>query len=618
GKVVILDRTLEEILPYLFALLGIEEQPSPLAQMDPQIRRKRTFEALKKLFLRESLNQPVVLIFEDLAEESPRPNGERARVRGMDNNIHAIKQLILDRTQGTPFFMEEIVQELVEQGVLKQEASVGWVVTHPTTTLQLPPTVQGILAARIDRLAPDEKPLLQQLSVIGREFPLGLIRQVIPQPEAELYRLLASLQRKEFLYEQPAFPEVEYIFKHALTQEVAYGTVLQEQRKALHERTGQAIEQLFHDRLEEHYDELAHHYQRSGDTEKAIEYLQKAGQQTVKQSSNTVASAHFTAALTLLKTLPETDARNRRELGLQLDLGAVLMTVRGQSAPETGEAFQRAQSLSLYAGDISQRFLVLAGLRRFYGGCGEFHFAHEMAQQMLTLGEQSQNSAFLLDANQSLANIAFWAGEFSASRRFAERGLSFHDPQHHRSLALQAGIDPGIGCHNFAAISMWFLGYPDQALERSARALAWGRELGHPYSRAFSLIFAAFLHYHCREGRNVQEHATPLLALATEHGFLLPEFWGSIFQGWALTAQGQLAEGLSLLRHLAQIQTPPFVGSLFFVMGADALRMAGKAEEGLQFLEKGAAVLSYHRFWEAELYRLKGELLLMQEGKLRD
>ena len=130
--------------------------------------------------------------------------------------------------------------------------------------------MQGVLAARIDRLAPDEKALLQQLAVIGREFPLSLVQQVIPQAEEELYRLLSSLQRKEFLYEQPAFPECEYLFKHALTQEVAYGTVLQERRKALHERTAQAIEALYRANLEEHYSELAHHYSRSGNTEKAM------------------------------------------------------------------------------------------------------------------------------------------------------------------------------------------------------------------------------------------------------------------------------------------------------------------------------------------------------------
>jgi predicted ATPase len=199
---------------------------------------------------------------------------------GSDASLTAVKHLILAKTEGTPFFMEEVVQTLVEEGVLSGERGQYRLEQAPSE-LHLSPTVQGMLAARIDRLAPEEKALLQQLAVIGREFPLSLLRQVVPQPEDEVYRLLAALQRKEFLYEQPAFPEVEYIFKHALTQEVAYGTVLQERRKALHEHTAQAIEALYHSRLEDHYGDLAYHYSRSGNTQKAVEYLHLAGQQAV-------------------------------------------------------------------------------------------------------------------------------------------------------------------------------------------------------------------------------------------------------------------------------------------------------------------------------------------------
>jgi len=203
-----------------------------------------------------------------------------------DSSLHSLKQLILEKTEGTPFFMEEIVQELIEQGVLVRDGVETRPVTSRPKDLHIPTTVQGVLAARIDRLAPDEKALLQQLAVIGREFPLSLIRQVVLQTEDDLYRVLASLQRKEFLYEQPAFLEVEYIFKHALTQEVAYGTVLQERRKTLHEKIAQAIEALHHANLEDHYSDLAHHYSRSGNAEKAVEYLSMAGQQAVRHSAN--------------------------------------------------------------------------------------------------------------------------------------------------------------------------------------------------------------------------------------------------------------------------------------------------------------------------------------------
>ncbi len=290
GNVLILDRSLEDTLPYLFALLGIEDQNSSLLQMDAQIRRRRTFDALKRLFLRESLNQPLILIFEDLHWLDTETQGfldtltesvASARIflltnyrpeyrhewgqktyytqlhlaplgkeeaeelltflLGNDASLKALKQLILAKTEGTPFFMEEVVQTLVEEQVLSGEQG-NYRLEKAQTELHISPTLQGVLAARIDRLSAAEKELLHQLAVIGREFPLSLIRHVVTQPEEELYRLLSSLQSKEFLYEQPAFPESEYIFKHALTQEVAYGTVLQDRRKALHGQTARAIE----------------------------------------------------------------------------------------------------------------------------------------------------------------------------------------------------------------------------------------------------------------------------------------------------------------------------------------------------------------------------------------
>ena len=370
GHVLALDKSLEGTLPYLLALLGIEDPDASLQPMDAQIRRRRTFEALRKLLLRESLNQPLLLVFEDLHWIDSETQGfldtlsesiasakillltnyrpeyrhewgsktyytqlrlaplgyEEAEelltfLLGHDHeSSKALKQLILAKTEGTPFFMEEVVQTLAEEGVLRGERGQYRLEKAPTE-LHISPTVQGVLAARIDRLAADEKALLQQLAVIGRQFPLSLMRQVVAQPEEALYQLLASLQRKEFLYEQPAFPEVEYLFKHALTQEVAYNSVLVERRKVVHELIGQAIEQLYYARLEEHYSELAHHYSRSHNTEKAIEYLQKAGQQAVQRSAYADADTAFTTALTLLQTLPETRERTQQELALQNSLG---------------------------------------------------------------------------------------------------------------------------------------------------------------------------------------------------------------------------------------------------------------------------------------------------------
>src|SRR4029450_11789924 len=227
------------------------------------------------------------------------------------------------------------------------------------------------------RLAPDEKALVQQLAVIGREFPLSLARQVVSQPEAELYRLLSSLQRKEFLYEQPAFPEVEYLFKHALTQEVAYGTVLQDRRRALHERTAQAIEALYQPTLEEHYSELAHHYRRTENAPKAVHYLQLAGQQAAQRSANPEAVALLTEAVALVHQLPATPAHAQQELTLQTTLGPLLIATKGYAAPETEGAWIRAYDLGQQGGGGGELFPVLWGLQQLYTARADYRRARE-------------------------------------------------------------------------------------------------------------------------------------------------------------------------------------------------------------------------------------------------
>jgi class 3 adenylate cyclase len=315
GRVLTLDRSLEDTVPYLFFLLGVAEPTSSLQQMDSQIRRQRTFEAIKRLLLRESLNQPIILIFEDLhwldaetqaflnlLSESVAtarvlvlvnyrpeyrhewgsktyytqlrldPLGRKeaeellTALLGDEATQHAaplqdLKRLILEKTEGNPFFIEEIVQALVEQGILVRDPAVGarlrlgFSIGHVPlpTSIQIPTTVQAVLVSRIDRLSASEKTLLQTLAVIGKEFSFSLLKQVVDQPEDELQRLLFRLQSAEFIYEQPAFPEPEYTFKHALTQEVAYTSLLTERRRVLHERAAKALEGLFHHQLEDHY-----------------------------------------------------------------------------------------------------------------------------------------------------------------------------------------------------------------------------------------------------------------------------------------------------------------------------------------------------------------------------
>ena len=290
GKIAILDRSLEDSLPYLFGLLGIVEGDDPIAQMDGQAKKRRTLEAIKRILARESMNQPLMVIFEDLhwiddetqaflnlladsigtgkilllvnyrPEYSHQWNSRTyytqlrldplgkesademlSALLGDGAELAALKKLIIEKTEGNPFFMEETVQVLLDEGALVRDGSTARL-TRPLGELKIPPTVQGILAARIDRLPAESKDLLQALAVIGREFPLSLIRAVVPKSDDELNRLLGDLQLGEFIYEQPAVGDVEYTFKHGLTQEVAFGSVLTERRKELHRRTAAAIE----------------------------------------------------------------------------------------------------------------------------------------------------------------------------------------------------------------------------------------------------------------------------------------------------------------------------------------------------------------------------------------
>jgi predicted ATPase len=671
GKVLMLDRRLEETLPYLFALLSLDDPTSSLPQMDPQIRRQRTFDALKQLLLRESLNQPLILIFEDLHWIDSETQGfldtlsesvASAKILLLTNYrpeyrhewgqktyytqlrlapfgqaeaeefleallgatgemlqapaLQPLKQLILEKTECNPFFMEEVVQELREQGVLADVEASGR--APLPTELHIPATVQGVLAARIDRLAPDEKGLLQQLAVIGREFPLSLLRHVLPHPEAEVYRLLAALQRKEFLYEQPAFPEVEYSFKHALTQEVAYGSVLQERRKALHERTAQAMETLYNANLDEHYSELAHHYSRSGNTEKAVEYLHMAGQQAVQRSAYGEAIQQLTTALELLDTLPDTRERAHQELMLHLTLGAPLRR-RGGASPEVQATYARARELCQQLGETRQLSRVLYGLWSFHQLQGEFCTARELGEQLLGLAQREQDPALLMETYWALGITFFHLGEFGAAQAHLAQGLTLYDAQRHRSPELLDGIEPGLLALTYTALVLWQLGYPDQALQKSTAARMLAQERSHPLGLAIFRVFAALLHQLRRERALTQEWVEASIALAREQGFAVGVGQGAVLQGWALAEQGQVEEGISQIRHgLATYEAigAGLLKSYYLVLLAEAYGKAERAEDGLATLTEALTVVdtSGERFYEVELYRLKGELTLKQRG----
>src|SRR6516162_7013906 len=404
-----LDPALDDTLPYLFGLLGIVEDPDPLVQMDPQIKRQRTFDALKRIVLRESLRQPMVVIFEDLhwiddqtqalldlfADSlanarilllvNYRPEYHHgwtnksyylqlrldplggtdgaamlAALLGESVELNPVKRLIAERTGGNPFFIEEIVQTLFDEGALVRNGAVK--VMRSLSQLKLPPTVQGILAARIDRLSSAQKDLLQTLAVIGRESSLGLLKQVTSSSDAQLGPTLAQLRASEFIYEQPVAADVEYVFKHALTQEVGYNSLLIDRRKVLHERAGLALESLYASRLDDHLEKLAHHYSRSDNVGKAIEYLKRAGRQAMRRSAHLAATSYLQLGLEFLPKLEEPPERDLQELQLQAALGQALLETKGDSAPEVEAVWGRVAELCERTGQTQYVLAAQGGL----------------------------------------------------------------------------------------------------------------------------------------------------------------------------------------------------------------------------------------------------------------
>ncbi len=356
-KILTLDRTLEGTIPSLLSLLGLGGD-EPLEQTqggsglldpaEPETRKRRIVDAIKRIILRESLNQPMVIIFEDLhwidgetqrfldlltdsigsAKVLLLVNCRPQYTHGWSNrsyytqlrldqlgaatadailstmlgegrDLPPLKELIIEKTEGNPFFIEEIVQNLFAEGALVRNGVVK--LARSMSTIQIPETVQGLLASRIDRLPATEKDLLQTMAVVGRQSPLELLRKVTGKSDPELEQSLHALQIAEFVYEQPALPEAEYIFKHALTQEVAYNSVLIERRKLLHERIGAIIETLYEKQLADHADELAYHYERSANKEKEIDSQFYAGTVALERSGYAQAVAYLTNALRLLE-----------------------------------------------------------------------------------------------------------------------------------------------------------------------------------------------------------------------------------------------------------------------------------------------------------------------------
>ena len=653
GKVLMLDRAQEDTLPYLFALLGIVEGDDPLAQMDGQVKKRRTLDAIKRILLRESLNQPLIVIFEDLHwidEETQAllnlladsianakilllvnyrpeyshqwnsktyytqlrldPLGKESAAEmltallGDGAGMAPLKRLIIEKTEGNPFFMEETVQVLLDEGALVRDTA-AIKVTKPLNELKIPPTVQGILAARIDRLPAAEKELLQTLAVIGKDFPLALVREITKKPDDDLNKMLSDLQLAEFIYEQPAVGDVEYTFKHALTHDVAYNSVLIERRKLLHERIGSAMEASFPQSIDDHLSQLAYHYGRSANVRKALDYLLLAGRQAHQRLAHGEAIAHLNAALQLLKSLPEDDEHRREEASLQITFAEAAAAARGLADDEMGAAFARARDLCTQLGETRRTFRVLLGLRFFYNFKSQWQKDLETSQQLVALAEREPSPARLLWANSALGESLEYQGRHRDARAHLEKAVALIPAIAEYSVFPVA--DPRITALDVLGEILWCLGFPDQALERCREALTLARNLGRPFPLCSAYSGVCTVCRYRGEVSALEEAANEMRVLADEHGFGFYREEGTYWRAWCLVKKGSVEEGLNeVQRSLAARRAMGLAGggALFDVF--EAYRKLRRFDEALALLDQ----TTWTPRFSSAVKRVRGELQL--------
>ena len=649
----LLDRAAppDEDVAFLADLLSLpDSERHPLPSLSPQRKKERTLEALIRQLEGLARRQPVVMVLEDahwidptsrelldLAVERVRSlpvllivtfrpefqppwTGQPqvsvltlnrldrrdrtalvAQIAGGKALPEEVVAQIADRTDGVPLFVEELTKSVLESGV----PLVG-----------IPTTLHDSLMARLDRLA-SVRLVAQIGAAIGREFPYPLLRAVSRLPEDELQAALARLVTSELVFQRGTPPDAVYAFKHALVQDAAHGSLLRGTRQQLHAQIAEALETHSPELVDSQPELLAQHYAEAGLVEKSVASWDKAARRSAARSAIAEAAAQFQKALDQLALLPDTPERQRQELDLRSGLGAVLLAVKGYAAPETGHASARARELWEQLGSPSEFLRVPFGQSRFHAMRGEYDLALRLDEDLLRLSRQRNDSGGLVLGHTSAGNNLWFVGRFASSRSHLEEVLALYDPISHRSLVHQAGYHPQLASQAILGIVLYCLGYPEQASAWSSAAIAEARSLAHPPSLASSLVLGAFPPLLGGDDSVLGERAEQLVAVTTEQGFA---FWGAagtVYRGWVKVKNGDVAEGISLLRSGSSAYRATGADTAvpyFLALLARACKIAGQVQEAVTRLDDALQIVERtgERWFAAELNRHKGQLLLRQ------
>jgi predicted ATPase len=453
--------------------------------------------------------------------------------------------------------------------------------------------------------------------VLGREFAYGLIEPVVTLPEKELQAGLDQLGDAGLLFCRGTAPHASYLFKHALVQDAAYSTLLRGRRQELHARVAAAVETHFADLVERQPELLAHHLTAAGDSERAVDQWLKAGQRAAGRLAHAEAIAHFERGLSVLASLAETPARDTREISLQLALGLSSITAKGMGSPIVPQAYGRARELAEKSGDQRQLFQATYGLWQHAGGAGRLTEARPLAERLMQLAVRADDDGLRLQAHHSAWTTRFAAGEPAQAYRHTQEGWRLYDPERHRSHRdTYGGHDPGVCARMNDGQVEWLLGYPDRAVASAEEAVALAEQLAHPFSRELALDYAGFVRFNRGEPELGVAHCATAEALRTEH--LLAFVIDPLFlRGAAQIALGAPADAAASIEESFQ---PGRLGTLWRPYGlcvwAQALAQQGSYDEALVKLAEGFERIEAtgERFWQAELHRGRGLVLLAQNN----
>ncbi|MGE0820870.1 MAG: AAA family ATPase [Candidatus Binatia bacterium] len=541
-----------------------------------------------------------------------------------------VEQLVQHHAEGNPLFMVNVVDYLEQQGVLDGDDDERVRQLLNGAAIGVPENLRQLINCHFEQMGDEEKEVLMAASVAGMEFSAATVAAGLGRDDGTIELTCADLaQRKQFLQsvgvvEWPDGTFVSgYRFTHVLYQNALYEQIPAGRRVNLHRRVGERLEQAYHGCLGEIAVELGVHFERGRDFHRAVQYLGHAAQRAMWTYAYQEAIDQLDKGIVLLSHFPESPERTQQELALQVGRSLSLMHTQGFAAPEVEQAYGRVRALSRTVGDSPQRFAALWGLRNFHLLRGELESGRVAAQEFLELVRRSEVSTLAAEAHLGLGTPLFHLGEFATARPHLEQSLSLYNPQLPQPKVFLTGQDPRASTLAHLAVLLWITGYPDQARERSRQALTMAQESGFLYGQALASNLAATLHVCCHDVPAVVEYAEAARRFAQECGFVHLVIMGMVLQGWALVWQGKREEGIRLIQTGLQRQHAAGIGIgevSYRMLLVDAYRETGQIALALQALGDAVTALDRtgERTFEAELYRLYGELLLNAERRMQN